>query len=224
MSENTATLHQVDLLTEKQIAQFKRDGMLVLPEALDPDLCRQARDQMWETIAHHRPTMKRDDPSTWVPITDAEAANYKRPEEGGDPYFSGRGHRFYIRNGVEELLLNTAVRPLWAEQLLGTGTVVWPAGADESGVTTGPCLTTQNVVEGMVTHLGDEYEKWTGKATGKSEQLRLPRTGPVWMTGQGTRGLYCTTQQPATQGELRGGPRRGAVRNLLADSDRRVHR
>ena len=187
-------LHQVAPLTESQIAQFKRDGMLVLPGGLDLDLCRQARDQMWEIIAAHRPSMKRDDPSTWIPFTEEEADSYERPEDGGDPYFFGRNHRFYIRNGAEQLLLNTAPRALWgvAEQLLGKGEVVWPAGVDESGTTTGPCLLTEGNVEGMVTHLGPKSEQWTGKATGKSEQLRLPKTGPVWMTGQGARGLYCT--------------------------------
>ena len=71
-------LHQVEPLTESQIAQFKRDGMLVLPGVLDLDLCRQARDQMWALIAAHRPSMKRDDPTTWLPFTEAEADSYAR--------------------------------------------------------------------------------------------------------------------------------------------------
>ena len=187
-------LYRVELLSESQIAQFKRDGMLVLPGVLDLDLCRRARDQMWEIIAEHRPSMQRDDPATWVPFSEEEENSYKRPTGGGDPYFIGRGHRFYIRNGAEELLLNGAPRALWgiAEQLLGEGEVVWPAGIDDSGATTGPCLLTEGNVEGMVTHLGPEAERWTGKATGQTGQLRLPKTGPVWMTGQGARGLYCT--------------------------------
>ena len=187
-------LHQVDLLSEEQIAQFKRDGMLVLPGVLDADLCRRARDQMWDIIAAHRPLMQRDDPASWTPISEQESASYQRPEGGGDPYFSGGGHRYYIRNGAEELLLDLAPRALWsiAEQLLGTGEVVWPAGIDESGTTVGPCLLTEGIVKGMATHLGDEAERWTGEPTGRSAPLRLPKTGPVWMTGQGTRGLYCT--------------------------------
>ena len=185
-------LYRVELLSESQIAQFKRDGMLVLPGVLDLDLCRRARDQMGEIIAEHRPSMQRDDPATWVPFSEEEENSYKRPTGGGDPYFIGRGHRFYIRNGAEELLLNVAPRALWgiAEQLLGEGEVVWPAGIDDSGATTGPCLLTEGNVEGMVTHLGPEAERWTGKATGQTGQLRLPKTGPVWMTGQGARGLY----------------------------------
>ena len=119
---------------------------------------------------------------------------HQRPEIGGDPYFTGRGHRLYTRNGAEELLLDLAPRALWtvAEQLLGEGEVVWPAGIDESGMTTGPCLMTEKTVKGMVVHLGPTAEQWTGRPTGKTEQLRLPKTGPVWSTGQGTRGLYCT--------------------------------
>ena len=67
MAMPSPDLHQVRPLSESQIAQFKRDGMLVLPGVLDPDLCRQARDQMWEMIARHRPRMQRHDPATWVP-------------------------------------------------------------------------------------------------------------------------------------------------------------
>ena len=194
MTNPSPHLHQVDPLTEEQIAQFKRDGLLILPGVLDADLCRRARDQMWEIIDEHRPAMRRDDPATWVPLTEEEKASYPRADTGGDPYFSGGGHRYYIRNGVEELLLDLAPRALWrvAEQLLGEGEVVWPAGADEAGETTGPCLLTEGSVGGFSPHLGDEPEKWTGPVTGKTEQVRLPKTGPVWLTGQGTRGLYCT--------------------------------
>ncbi len=53
--------------------------------------------------------------------------------------------------------------PSWnvAEQLLGKGGVVWPAGMDEEVLTTGPCLMTADTLQGMVAHLGDDYEKWT---------------------------------------------------------------
>ena len=187
-------LHQVPILTEHQIAQFKRDGLLVLPGVLDPALCHQVRDQMWDVILQHRPCMRRDDPATWRPFTKEEAGSYQRHELGGDPYFFGEGHRLYIRNGAEELMLNTAPRALWnvAEQLLGKGEVVWPGGVDEDGHTTGPCLLTEGTVRGMAPHLSADPERWTGSATNKSEQVRLPKTGPIWATGQGTRGLYCT--------------------------------
>ncbi len=187
-------LHQVETLTESQIAQFKRDGLLVLPAVLDPDLCRQARGQLWDIIGEHRPSMKRDDPSTWVPFVEGEADRLQRPKGGGDAYFFGSGHRLFTRNGAEELLLDTTVRAVWnvAEQLLSEGEVVWPAGVNEEGVTVGPCLMTEKTIEGMETHLGYEAEAWTGKATGSVEELRLPKTGPVWMNAQGARGLYCT--------------------------------
>lgn len=90
--------------------------------------------------------------------------------------------------------MNTAVRAVWnvAEQLLGKGEVVWPAGIDDTGMTCGPCLLTEGALAGMKSHLESAPEHWTGEASGKTEYLRLPRTGPVWLTAQGARGLYCT--------------------------------
>ena len=40
----TPTVPQVDRLTTSQIAQFKRDGFIVLPGVVDSELCREARD------------------------------------------------------------------------------------------------------------------------------------------------------------------------------------
>ena len=57
---STPSLKQVAPLTATQIAQFKREGFLVLPAVLDPALCRQARDEMWEAIKTHLPRMKGD--------------------------------------------------------------------------------------------------------------------------------------------------------------------
>ena len=191
----TPTVPQVDLLTTSQIAQFKRDGFIVLPGVVDPELCRAAREHMWNTIADHRPSMKRDDPATWVPFTEEEQASYdtQRPDAGGEPYFTGGGHGMKIYNGSEDLMLNIGAWPLWdiAEQLLGTGEVVWPAGLDASGHTRGPCLMTEDTVGTMAVHLGPKSGDWT-EAIGKTEDLRLPKTGPHWMTAQGTRGMYCT--------------------------------
>lgn len=82
---------QIEPLSAGQIAQFKRDGFLVLPAVLDLELCRQVRDEMWETIQTHFPRMKRDDPTTWGHITEEESDRFKarRPEAtptstGGD--------------------------------------------------------------------------------------------------------------------------------------------
>ena len=64
MATQAPTVPQVARLSTSQMGRFKRDGFVVLPSVIDPDLCRQARDQMWDTIAEHRPSMQRDDPST----------------------------------------------------------------------------------------------------------------------------------------------------------------
>jgi len=186
---------QVESLTVDQIAQFKREGFLVLPGVLDSELCRQARDEMWETIHEQLPRMKRDDPASWYHITEEESASLKakRPDGGGDPYFGGSGHRCYIRNGAEELMLNLAPRALWnvAEQLLGEGTVVRPHGLDASEIATGPCFMCDDAVGGLVSHVGHDMGFPT-EGSFVTEELRLPKTGPVWLNGQGTRGLYCT--------------------------------
>ncbi len=194
MTASAPSVPQVAPLTASQIAQFKRTGYIVLPGVIDPDRCRQARDLMWDTVAANRSGMKRDDPTTWVPFTDDEKAGYQRPDGGGDPYFSGGGHRMIIRNGAEDLLLDIGARAVWdiAEQLLGKGEVVWPGGLDESECTTGPCYMTQKIAEGMEVHMGPKRKDWTGEGSSRTEYLRLPKTGPHWMTAQGTRGMYCT--------------------------------
>ncbi|NKB69079.1 MAG: hypothetical protein GKR89_18580 [Candidatus Latescibacteria bacterium] len=197
MTTPAPAVEQVAPLTTDQIAQFKRDGFLVLPAVLDPDRCRRARDQMWDIIAAYLPRMKRNEPTTWGPITEAESQrlNTQRPSGGGDPYCGGSGHRFYIRNGAEQHMLDLVARPLWqvAEQLLGEGTLVWPAGADQFGTTTGPCFMCDDAVGGLASHLGNEIERWPAKGSFATEEaLQLPKTGPVWLNGQGTRGLYCT--------------------------------
>ena len=140
--------------------------------------------------------------------------NVQRPEIGGDPYFAGGGHRFYVRNGAEQFMLDLAPRALWqvAEQLLGEGTVVWPAGEDDAGITTGPCFMCDDAVGGLATHLGKEIERWPEKGSFTTEEaLRLPKTGPVWLNGQGTRGLYCTLPNSPSPGpEYRGAHSDGA--------------
>lgn len=191
-----ADMPQVPLLSSAQIAQFKEDGYLVLPAALDRQQCAQARDQMWETISERLPRMKRNDPATWGPLSDEEHARLvaQKPHIGGEPYMSGKGHRFFIRNGAETPMLDLAPRALWsvAEQLLGQGSVVWPAGLDEESQTTGPCFMSDDVVKGLESHMGDAGDRPEKGSFTTEPELRLPPTGPVWLTGQGTRGLYCT--------------------------------
>ena len=193
---STPSLKRVVPLTVTQIAQFKREGFLVLPAVLDPLFCRQARDEMWEIVQARLPRMKRGEPSTWTPITEEESTKLKaqKPLVGGDPYFSGSGHRFTVRNGAEELMLDLGPRALWivAEQLLGQGTLVWPAGLDKLGDAVGPCFMCDDAVGGLVSHVGHEMG-WPTRGTFSTEwELRLPKTGPVWLNGQGTRWLYCT--------------------------------
>ena len=211
---STPNIKPIESLTTDQIDQFKRDGFLVLKGILDPELCRQARDEMWEVIQAHLPRMKRDDPSTWGPITEEENAKLRhRPEGGGDPYFSGNAHRYTVRNGASELMLNLAPRALWgvAEQLLGKGTVVWPAGLDESGYTTGPCFMCDDAVGGLNSHVGDTMGLPSEGTFTTEPALRLPETGPVWLNGQGTRGLYCTLpNSPSHAPEYRGAHSDGA--------------
>ena len=190
------SLKRVVPLTVTQIAQFKREGFLVLPAVLDPLFCRQARDEMWEIIHAHLPRMKRGEPSTWTPVTEEESTKLKtqKPLGGGDPYFSGSGHRFTVRNGAEELMLDLGPRALWivAEQLLGQETLVWPVGLDKLGDVVGPCFMCDDAVGGLVSHVGHEMG-WPTRGPFSTEwELRLPKTGPVWLNGQGTRGLYCT--------------------------------
>jgi len=150
---------------------------------------------MWEDVGVHLPRMKGDDPTTWTPLTEEEADRLKaaRPEGGGDPYFGGSGHRFFIRNGAEARSLNLAPRALWrvAEQLLGEGTVVSPAGLDKDGMATGPSFMSDEAVSGLATHLGNDMGL-PPEGTNKTETVSFPPTGPVWQNGQGTRGIYAT--------------------------------
>ena len=97
-----------------------------------------------------------------------------------------------MRNGAKEAMLNLAPRPMWsiAEQLLGKDTIV-PATGLQAGRTTGPCFMSDDAVTGLASHLGDTLNQ-PEKGSFTTETLQLPATGPVWLTGQGTRGLYCT--------------------------------
>ena len=153
-------------MTTSQISQFKRDGLLVLPGVLDLDLCRQARDQLWNTLAVHLPRSQREDSFAWGPLADEEEAMLPQTVDGVDAYCWGNGHRIYIRNGAEDLLRALAPRALWdvAEQLLGEGEVVWTGGLHASGVTTPPCLMARDVVSTLAdhrpAHCGDWPEGW----------------------------------------------------------------
>ena len=53
---------------------------------------------------------------------------------------------------------------------------------------------------------------WPLKGTFSTErELQLPQTGPVWLNGQGTRGLYCTLpNSPSSGADYRGAHSDGA--------------
>lgn len=201
MSTLSSAASLVAPLTASQIARFKRDGFLVLPGVIDPEMCRQAREEMWAVLSTKCPRMKRDDPATWLPFTTDEAAHYQNPaEDDGFPSFFAVGHRFYIRNGTDDLMLDLAPRALWgvAEQLLGKDEVVWPAGLDPSGFATGPCFMSDDLMEVL---WGPETEKWPSTPLYTTEPVfRIPKSGPVWANGQGTRGLYCTLPNSPSPG------------------------
>jgi hypothetical protein len=56
------------------VQQFARDGFLVLPGVLDPQLCARARDDMWSVLNAHVPRLDRHDARTWGPFTGDSAA------------------------------------------------------------------------------------------------------------------------------------------------------
>eukprot|EP01048_Picozoa_sp_COSAG05_P028780 COSAG05_NODE_9117_length_646_cov_0.848263_1_plen_174_part_01 len=143
-------------LNPGQVQQFIEDGYLVLPAILDPQLCAQARDEMWDVLHAHVPRLQRHNPSTWEPFTDSEQV-LRKPEtnshDGGDILFECQGHRFTIRNGTSELMLNLCPRAIFpiAEQLLGKGTVVYPAGLNADGEAVGPVFCDQGLLGTMST-------------------------------------------------------------------------
>eukprot|EP01045_Picozoa_sp_COSAG04_P026531 COSAG04_NODE_3700_length_2596_cov_1.663997_1_plen_248_part_10 len=166
-------------------ADFKQHGYLVLPAALDQGLCARVRDEMWATLTENLPRLQRGNPGTWGPFTGDEQRP-RRPEtnsfEGGDLYFEPTGHRFVIRNGAEELLLDLCPRALFdvAEQLLGKGDVVYPGGVNAAGMAAGPAFLDEGAQSGMQTHADTHLEP-----TWQTETLELPGgRGPVWMNGE----------------------------------------
>ena len=185
------TPHPTRPLTATARADFKQHGYLVLPAALDPGLCARVRDEMWATLTENLPRLQRGNPATWAPFTGDEQRP-RRPEtdsfEGGDLYFEPTGHRFVIRNGAEELLLDLCPRALFdvAEQLLGKGDVVYPGGVNAAGMAAGPAFLDESAQSGMQTHADTHLEP-----TWQTETLELPGgRGPVWMNGEfGSSGL-----------------------------------
>ena len=223
-------LPQVALLSPEQIAFFKEQGFLVLPGAVDAGLCEMAQDDMWRILGEELPQMRRDDPSSWVPLRSdrwrRELNNGAHP--GGDPLLECVGSRFYIRNSAEEPLLNANARALWgvAEQLLGRGEVLYPEGVNSNGELVGPSYVDDGVQAGLQTH--DDANP-DGAPPFATRELTLPRTGPGWLIGQGSQGMYCTLpnsdglgrdktdHQAGPFGAVGGGAHRRAVRDASGD-------
>lgn len=102
---------------------FKDNGYLIKRGVLDPQLCAQARDRLWEAAP---PRFKRDDVDTWIGPFTAE-------EEDEDGPNHRKGFRWNFRElGTEEFMIQLlATDPnVWgmAEQFLGKGQVQQPAG------------------------------------------------------------------------------------------------
>jgi ectoine hydroxylase-related dioxygenase (phytanoyl-CoA dioxygenase family) len=55
------------MLTDQQVSEFERDGLLPLPRAVPPPTALAMRDRLWGflSVIHGR---QRDDPTTWKPI------------------------------------------------------------------------------------------------------------------------------------------------------------
>ncbi|MEM7115316.1 MAG: phytanoyl-CoA dioxygenase family protein [Chloroflexota bacterium] len=109
-------------LTAEQIAFFKENGYLLLPKALDTELCAQARARMWSSLPPDS-DLKRDDPTTHIgPFSEKDtqiAAQNLR-----------QGYRWQLREmGTEPLMINLVYSERMmaiAEQLLGAGTLRRP--------------------------------------------------------------------------------------------------
>ena len=103
-------------LTEEELTFFKRYGYLLKRRALDAELCERVLERMWQSAP---PGVDRGDPNTWRPIAAEHASD--------DPLLLTRDTRWQLRSaGTEEDVINLMYSPLlvlWAEQLLGTGTL-----------------------------------------------------------------------------------------------------
>ena len=185
--------HQVPRLTAAQMAHFKAEGYLVLPGALDPGLCAQARDHQWATLRKSIPTMDRDDPSTWPRDLKATRTDVQAPE---DPYLATSPTGFHIYCGTEPLFLDLFPLALWqvVEQLLGAGTTVRPRPADPgTGLCHGEFFAMKN---------GPDHKTFAGlkefahlrdsdPPPMRTVQTAVAPTSPATNLILGTRGMYC---------------------------------
>jgi hypothetical protein len=115
------------MLTEQELRSFAEEGFLVKEGVMDPDLCAQMRDRLWE----HNPTttLQRNDPQSWVgPLGDSGEVGLGANKWGG--------YSWQLRQtGGEDLTIETLPRRCVAiaEQLLGLGGVEPPTGGEFGG-------------------------------------------------------------------------------------------
>ena len=110
------------ILNSEQVAFFKVNGYLMLPGALDLDLCAVARDALWASLPATS-KMERDDPVTHI-------GPFSENDTRRDPLVSRVGYLWQLRdNGTDEnmirLLYSDALMAI-GEQLLGEGMVRQP--------------------------------------------------------------------------------------------------
>ena len=156
---------------------------------------------MWAELRAAVPRLDPADAATWTPFTDEEIPSRRRSDfefhnshEGGDPRLDiSKGSRFNLHNGCDELQIDTFFRPLSAiaEQLLGEGEVLTPGGIRDDGLTRGPFFADGLSEATRAIHTAGE-PRWP--PPNQTQEISLdPASGCVsTLTGQGTRGLYCT--------------------------------
>ena len=124
-------------LSQEQLRHFTREGYVICRGALDPDLCRQARELLW--LHNESTTLSRADPDTWVGPFPASDASQQRPTGAPKEQRLTQLRQAYLWNvrsaGGDELLHELLPRRVfpWLEQLLGEGEVVEPVAGSTRG-------------------------------------------------------------------------------------------
>ncbi len=109
--------------TNDEMRFFKRNGFVIKPNLLKPELIAKAHEVFWERVPAQ---LKRDDPETWIgPFRDEYHI-----DDGTDLI---RGHTWKFRAvGEDEWMMDLIPRNAnlygLAEQLLGKGNLVPPSG------------------------------------------------------------------------------------------------
>ncbi len=109
----------MERLSAEELSFFKSYGYLIKRRALDAALCQRALERMWESAPK---SVKRDDPETWGPIGTEDSSD--------DALLVTQGTRWQLRSASTEQdlidLMYSEQITLWAEQLLGEGSLRAP--------------------------------------------------------------------------------------------------